>query len=227
MTQSGYPVGKRLPRELFIAIEFICVAALVWLLCFGARVGVLAIQTLPSGKETGPLGDPYPSWALWHFASGLVFVVLSLLQLLGPLRRRFPGLHHLGGYAAIGAAYVAAVSAVVMAMILEGRPAFWRIWVAVQFVAIALMLTRAALAARRRDFKLHQSWMIRSIAVAGAVFTQRLVFPFFPRAFGIHSDREFWIQFTVAALVATAINLLVAEAWLRSRFRRFGGAPPY
>ncbi len=206
---------RRLGTSLLTAAYFAGIGALLWLAYFGERTAVAAIRALSTGKETGPLGDVYPGWSLWHFVSALVFLALALLQTIPVLRSRYPLAHRISGRIAIVAALTAALSAVMIAMVAEGRPIFWRLWVAFQFVAIAALLLLGLAEARNRRYRRHQTWMVRSIAFALAVLTQRLVFPIFPAVFGIHSDEQFWAEFTGAAVLATGINLAVAETWLR------------
>ena len=45
--------------------------------------------------------------------------------------------------------------------------------------------------------------------------TQRIVFPILLLSFGIHSDAEFWAEFVGAFALGWAINLALAEWWLR------------
>lgn len=194
------------------------IGALLYLYFYGSRIAVEAIRALPMGTETDPLHVPYPGWTILHFASALVFAVLAMFQLIGAIRVRYPAVHRYIGRIAAGAAYLAAISAAAIPLAVGTRPWFWSLLVLLQFVTIGAFLTLGIIAARRRQFRVHRAWMIRSIAFAAIVMTQRIVFPFFPKFFGIHSDYQLWVEFTYASLLATVINLAVAEWWLRSSF---------
>ena len=56
--------------------------------------------------------------------------------------------------------------------------------------------------------------MIRVIASACAVVTQRMVFPILIITFGFRSDSTFWIDFVAAFALGGGINLVLAEVWL-------------
>jgi hypothetical protein len=57
--------------------------------------------------------------------------------------------------------------------------------------------------------------MTRAVASAGAVVTQRIVFPILGIAFGIRSEGAFWLGFVAAFALGWAVNLALAEVWLR------------
>ena len=219
-------LNQRINKRGLRAMSSVIIVALLYLAYFGEKTAIEAIRLLQAGKETGPLGDLYPGWSLWHFLSAIIFLTLVLFQLVPRIRMRFPVVHRVIGRIAILAALVAAVSAVAIATVAQGRPLFWRFWVGLQFVLISLMLLRGFVAARKRQFAQHQAWMIRSIAFALAVLTQRLVFPIFPALLAIHSDERFWKEFTCAAILATGINLVIAECWLRIG-KLIGRLPPF
>jgi hypothetical protein len=77
-----------------------------------------------------------------------------------------------------------------------------------------VLLGLAVRAARRRDFVAHRRWMLRVTALAMGPLTQRVLFPFFAGA-GIESLPRFWDLFMTAAWFSAALNVLVAEWWIR------------
>jgi putative flippase GtrA len=194
----------------------VAISALVLLYAYGVRISIKAIELLHQGKETGPSDQPYPTWTVVHFASALLFAVFAMLQLVSFIRRRQPLFHRYIGRLAVGSGLLAAVTgASIPFAVVPQHPLSERIYIVIYFVGIALCLLIGFRAARHRDFTLHRVWMIRAVATAGAVITQRFVFPILLLSFGIHSDAEFWAEFVAAFALGWVINLALAEAWLR------------
>jgi len=187
-----------------------------------AAVGVAACA-YASAKLVGwvPPGKlaPYPSWAGWHFATATAFTGLALLQLWPRLRARRPALHRALGRvtAAVGAGM--AVSGIALVYTAPGRPVSELIFMTVFFLAYAAFLALGVRAAIGRNLTAHQAWMVRMVATALTPVTQRLVFPPLAVAIGIDGLDTFWQLFTSAAWIAWALNMSVAEAWLRRSLR--------
>jgi hypothetical protein len=80
------------------------------------------------------------------------------------------------------------------------------------YAACLALGVRAALA---RDFAGHRAWMARMIATGLGAVTQRLVFPPLALAVGIDGRDTFWQVFISAAWIAWALNMALAEAWVR------------
>jgi hypothetical protein len=97
------------------------------------------------------------------------------------------------------------------------RPLLERVYIVLYFTGVASFLLLGLRAARRHDYALHRQWMIRAVASAGAVITQRIVFAILAMAFGIRNEAAFWIGFVTAFALGWAINLALAEVWLRWR----------
>jgi hypothetical protein len=57
--------------------------------------------------------------------------------------------------------------------------------------------------------------MIRAVASALAVVTQRIAFPILAIAFGIHREAAFWRGFVAAFALGWAINPALVEVGLR------------
>ena len=197
--------------------QFAAIGALILLYAYGDRIAIRAIGALSNGTETGPLGDRYPWWTLTHFVSALSFAILAMFQLVPVIRRRYLAVHRVVGRIAVSAGLLTAVSGTAIPVLLPLRPLLWRGYIVLHLAATAFFLTKGFLAARRHNILTHRAWMVRAIASAGAVMTQRVLFPLFPRLLGIHSDQQFWEEFVAASLCAWLINLLMAELWLRSQ----------
>lgn len=168
------------------------------------------IGWVPPGKL-----PPYPAWVALHFASATLFCVVAPLQLWPALRTRRPGLHRAMGRAGAAIGAVMAVSGVAMAYASPDRPVSETIFMTVFFLGYVACLGLGVRAALARDFAAHREWMVRMTATALTPVTQRVIFPGFAATLGIDGLETFWQIFISAAWIAWAVNLTVAEAWLR------------
>lgn len=165
---------------------------------------------VPPGKL--PL---YPNWVAVHFASATVFALIVPLQLWGALRRQRPAAHRALGRVAAGSGAAMAVSGLAMAYTAPGRPVSEVIFMTAIFAVFAACLTLGVHAALAREFAAHRAWMARMIATGMGAVSQRLVFPPLAAVVGIDGRETFWQVFISAAWIAWALNMAVAEAWLR------------
>jgi hypothetical protein len=208
---------KALLRNSKITLAWLMpVGALFLLYAYGVRIAILAIHALPTGKETGPLDDPYPAWTAIHFVSALVFAVLALFQLVPIVRQRYPLVHRRFGRIAVGSGLIAAASGMAIPFgVAAARPLSEKLYIFFHFGVVATFLVLGFVAARGKRYRSHRVWMIRTVGAAGAVMTQRLIFPLAPLTVAIHSDRTFWMEFVISSAVALVINLVAVEWWLR------------
>jgi hypothetical protein len=191
------------------------------LYAFGVFLASRALYLLPQGKEHGPGGHPYPLWTSVHFASALLFAALAMLQLLAPVRRRYPLLHRYCGRIAVACGLIAAITGACIPFgVVPPRPMLERAYIVIYFLGVAACLLQGYYAARRRDFTLHRIWMIRTVASAGAVMTQRIFFPILAITFGVPNFGVFWREFVAAFALGWVINLALAEGWLRWEAQR-------
>jgi hypothetical protein len=197
-------------------LQIAAIGLLVLLYAYGARIAVKAIALLAQGKETDPSGHAHPAWTLIHFASSLLFAVLAMMQLVAAIRRRHPEFHRYAGRVAVAFGLIAAVTgASVPFAAVPPHPMVERVYILIHFAGAAACLLMGFRAARHRTFALHRVWMMRAIATIGAVMTQRIVFPILLFSFGAESDAGFWVAFVVAFALGWAINLALAEGWVR------------
>jgi len=152
-----------------------------------------------------------------HIVSMTVYCLLGAFQFSPALRTR-RGWHRTAGRVLIPAGFLAALSAVWLAVFFGGPPdelalAMVRLTFA---VAMTVFLVRGAIAITRRDFVTHGAWMTRAYALAVSGGTQALVFALWTIPFGeVDAFGEAW-------LVATGfvINSVVAEVLIRRRSHR-------
>lgn len=204
-----------MPSKFTKLVQSVLVVALVLLYLYGDRIAVRAIFALHAGTESGPLDDRYPEWTAIHFTSAFVFATLATLQLQSAIRRNYPAIHRVTGRVAVTAGLIAAASGATIPLLVPARPLAWRIYVLGHLVVTAWFLLTGFQSARIHDIPSHERWMKRTVASAGSVMTQRIIFPVFPLLFRIHSDTEFWRIFLSASASALFINLFLAECWIR------------
>ncbi len=170
--------------------------------------------------SNSPVPTPYPAWAAFHFAGALVFLVFAAPQFVPGLRRTRPGLHRACGRIAVAGGAVAAVAGLAIVYFAPGRTFSERVFMTTIFVAFAVSLWRAYVAARARDIPTHRAWVLRVTALALTPLSQRLLMGVFLAARGgAHDVAQFWEVFVTAAWLGMALNLLAAEAWTRRRPR--------
>lgn len=175
-----------------------------------AHASARLVGWVPPGKL--PL---YPDWVALHFVTGSLFCLLAPLQLWPALRARRPGLHRALGRAGVGIGAVMAASGLAMAYASPGRPVSEAIFMTVFFLAYAAFLGLGFRAALARNVLAHREWMVRMTATALTPVSQRVIFPGLAAAIGIDGTETFWQIFISAAWIAWAVNLTVAEGWLR------------
>jgi uncharacterized membrane protein len=193
-------------KLLRFAVPGLCVLGVAVCLHGLARL----VGWVPPGKL--PL---YPGWAAVHFVTAAGFAVLAPLQLWTGLRTRRPDLHRAIGRTAVALGGVMAVSGLALAYAAPGRPVSERIFMTAFTLAYTGFLALGVRAALGRDTAAHRAWMIRMVATALTPLTQRLIFPLFAVAVGVDSRDTFWQLFVSAAWLGWAVDMLVAEAWLR------------
>ncbi|WP_372012686.1 DUF2306 domain-containing protein [Pseudoxanthomonas sp. 10H] len=156
--------------------------------------------------------QPLATWG--HFAGGGTALVVGAFQLHARLRNRWLGLHRWLGRAYVLAVAAGGIAALVLALrttsggvAAAGFASLGLAWLATTALAVA--------AIRRRRLAAHRDWMVRSYALTLAAVTLRIYLPASQFA-GI----SFAIAYPAIAWLCWVPNLLLAEAFLRSRGAR-------
>jgi len=167
---------------------------------------------------------PSEEWALrLHAAGGLIALALGPFQFVGAIRRVAPIVHRAVGYGYILAVAAGVVGATVLAQTPNGGGAnkFAFGMLAIVWVFSTAM---ALVSARRRRWRDHRTWMVRSFAFTFAAVTLRLGMPLLG-AVGFAPAE--W--YAIVAWASWTINLIVAEwfvlPWLSQWAPVEGGAP--
>jgi Predicted membrane protein (DUF2306) len=134
MNRQTFPFAWKVFRALVIG-------GLGLLYAIGLIISARALLLLPLGKEVGPGGHSYPTWAVVHFASAFLFAALAMMQLIPVLRRRYPLLHRYSGRVAIVCALIAAVSgSFIPFAVTPPRPLLERLYIVTYFTGVASFL---------------------------------------------------------------------------------------
>jgi predicted membrane protein DUF2306 len=197
-------------------------AALLWLIALAAAGAYLAdIRMAPETEAL--LGGPelydthfenyrqHQGSTYVHIVFGALLAVLMPIQLSGKVRDRLPSLHRLSGGLFVGAGLMAASTGVHLAMVMPFGGLPETLAVVPMAVLFGACLVQGVRRARQRDFERHRPWMIRAVAIALAVATQRVLFSVAMLLRLWPARRAFWI----AIVLAVVINLALAE-WLAS-----------
>ncbi|KJQ53857.1 hypothetical protein RS85_02409 [Microbacterium sp. SA39] len=189
-----------------------------------AITGLLLLSTIPVlggvfrltevGAEPPAVLLPSTVALVVHIVAMTAFCVVGAFQFSPALRTRRRW-HRAAGRVLLPAGFLAALSAIWLAVFFGGQPeelalAMIRLVFA---VAMTAFLVRAVIGIRRREFAAHGAWMTRAYAIAVSGGTQALVFALWTIPLG-EVD-----AFGEAGLVGVAfvINSAVAELLIRRR----------
>lgn len=110
-----------------------------------------------------------------HVFFTVVIVLGGLVQLLPPLRRRWPALHRWNGRLYVAAAVVLALGGVAMILTRGTVGGLWQqVGTAVNGLAVLLCAAMAWRHARAREFERHRRWALRLFLCVSGVFFFRI-----------------------------------------------------
>ncbi len=204
---------------------------------FGVFILVFYLGAAPAGRlavwnsNLPRLYEPGHPLALWsigaHFATGAALLLLGPVQLIGAVRRRWPGVHRWVGRFYVSAAGIAGLGGLgfILAEGTVGGPPM-----SVGFGLYgALMVIAAAWTwrlARAGRFEAHRAWAIRLYALAVASWLYRMEYGFWlPLTHHAGHTESFTGPFDVVmAFFFYVPNLLVAELFIRAAPSKLGPA---
>ncbi|MFD4420697.1 DUF2306 domain-containing protein [Agromyces sp. NPDC058484] len=209
------PVAEQKGRRRRSRSGWLAITGLLLLSALPVLGGVLRLREVSADPESTLLSaSSVPIVA--HIVAMSVYCLLGAFQFSPALRTR-RGWHRSAGRALIPAGFIAALSAVWLAVFFGGPPdelalAMIRLVFA---VAMTVFLVLAVIAITRRDFIAHGAWMTRAYAIAVSGGSQALVFALWTLIVGeVDAFGEAWL---VAA--GFVINGVVAELLIRRRSR--------
>jgi uncharacterized membrane protein len=146
-----------------------------------------------------------------HVVTGVIALVVGLLQFVPRIRMRVPALHRATGRIYVGACAVSAPAGFMLALgTTAGSVAGTGF--AVQALLLPLFTYLGWRAAIERRFAEHREWMLRSYALISAAITFRLMLPA-----SVLLDLGFLPAYRAIAWLAWATNLVAAEYYLRRK----------
>jgi len=183
--------------------------------------GALRVVELSGGTASIPSNPRFtasPVPVVVHIVSATVFALLGAVQFSAGFRRRRPGWHRRAGRVLVLAGLGVALSALWLNQFFPRADAAREVLYPLRLafgLAMVVTIVLGLLAARRREFARHRTWMIRSYAIGLVAGTQVFTLGLGGQLFG-HGD------VTTAVLLGAAwgINLTVAEWAVRRPARR-------
>lgn len=174
-----------------------------------------------------PAGGAASAAIALHMVTGAAITLLAPLQLVGPIRRRWPALHRWSGRVLAVAAAAAALAGLfyIAARGTVGGP-MMDLAFATYGGLMLLAAVQTARHARARRFELHRDWALRLFVLAIGSWIYRVHYGLWYMATGgIASNDQFTGLFDRVQLWAFFLPYLVlVELWLRARRRREGAA---
>lgn len=230
--QQGEASGLQRVSAAVLRWTSVALAATVWLSAglFGLYIlafyaGAFAADDLARWNEVLPrLYEPETPLATVgigiHFAAGGVILALGFIQLINPLRQRFPALHRWVGRLYVAAALLAGLGGLAFIATkgtLGGVP--MDIGFSLYGVLVVLAAVQTFWHAWRGRFEAHRAWALRLFALAIGSWLYRMDYGFwFILTNGAGHTRTFSGPFDVfMSFFFYLPNLLVVEAFLRAR----------
>ncbi|MGI9328077.1 MAG: DUF2306 domain-containing protein [Pseudomonadales bacterium] len=181
-----------------------------------ALLGIgLSVEHLIDGDHYNPGFDAYPLTTRSHVVFGGLFLALAMLQFSSRIRAKYSVFHRFSGRVAISMGVISGAAALIIGFVFpfSGTP---EVIVTGPFAGLfGLALVRGMWLARHHRFAEHREWMIRSMALATSIATQRLIFVPVLIALGGTLEVAYWLSVTAFA-IAFVLHCAVAEWWIRS-----------
>jgi len=215
MSNPARTCGMRLRSTRSKAVRYagallgVCVGLVSWR--YVARVG-----PVPANVLANRFFDP---WIVVHAGAASTALILGVMQLSSPVRRRWPALHRASGWLYVVGCIAGGASALVLsAGVSTGPVAAWG------FGALGALWLHATMqglrTARMRDFSRHRAWMIRSYALTFAAVTLRIYLPVSQL-----TGMDFTVAYQTIAWLSWVPNMVVAEVYLRQGARPRSNPP--
>lgn len=168
------------------------------------------VGPLPDGIVHNAFANP---WLMLHVAGAATALLVSPFQFLPRWRMRQPVVHRWVGRLYLVGCTLGGVAGLVLAFGSTAGPVAGLGFgsLAVIWLSVNALAWKAAL---DRRFDVHRRWMIRSFALTFAAVTLRLYLPLSQIA-----GLPFLESYRVISFLAWVPNMIIAELYLRARFR--------
>lgn len=146
-----------------------------------------------------------------HVVTGVIALVVGLLQFVPRIRMRVPALHRATGRIYVGACALSAPAGFMLALGTTAGPVA-SAGFAVQALLLPLFIYFGWRAAVERRFAEHREWMLRSYALTSAAITLRLMLP--ASAF---LGLDFLPAYRAISWLAWTTNLVILEYYIHRK----------
>jgi hypothetical protein len=192
----------RLPQNIWIRRKRPWLAQLAWALLIILALRFIARDALRYfGMDAETFGRfwPHRVWLLGHISGGLLALGCGPFQFWSSLRRDWRRAHRLTGRLYLLGVLLAGSTALWLAFFIPESDGGWAAGVALSSLAIVWLCTAALalLTIRRRQFRGHTEWVIRSYVLTFAFVNLRL-----------------WLELPVISSAGTNTQRLIAVDWL-------------
>lgn len=163
--------------------------------------------------EQMPRFAEYAATTGLHVIPAFFFILLSLMQLSGKIRKRYPAVHRWNGrlFLLLGASI--GISGIALALLIPYGGMSERIIITPIGVFFLYALWRGYTHARERKIGQHRRWMFYMVAVGYAPLTMRIIQSILEASSSIPARDMFaWNM-----LAATIINLIAVNWWLKKK----------
>ncbi len=205
-------INQAKTMKIASTLGWVAIVLLVLLMLFS---GVNRLALMSQDPTTSDAFDvryvQHPWVSLLHIVPGALFLTLAPLQFVARIRQRRISVHRGLGRVLATSAAISGVLALVINFLF---PAFGGIstQTAVVFSSL-LFLFSLSMAIRhipRKEVRQHREWMIRTLALAMGVATQRIFIILLMPLTGF----DFEEVFGSASWLGLGVNLVVAEVWI-------------
>jgi len=174
----------------------------------------LSIEHFLDEEHYNPGFYEFPWIISLHVALGGSYLGLAVFQLAPRIRQTRPTLHHTVGRLAVALGLVSAATAIATTILFPFSGPAMIIFVAPFAGYFGFALLNGYRFARRHNFAQHRNWMIRALAIASAIATQRLILVPALLAMGDDPVTIRWVSM-FSFTSAFALHALVSELWIR------------
>ncbi len=185
------------------------------LITFLTLVGIGASISYFINEPYNPGFREFPLITAFHVIFGAIYLGFAPLQLVRPIRSRWPGYHRWMGRFLVSIGLIVGVTALFMALVIPISGWWERIIVGFFSGLFLIALSKGLLSIRAKQVPLHREWMIRAFAIGLGIATMRM---FFISAMNIiDADRQqVGILSILCFTLAFSLHSGFAELWIRT-----------
>jgi uncharacterized membrane protein YozB (DUF420 family) len=173
----------------------------------------LSIEHFLDEEHYNPGFYDFPLIISLHVACGGAYLALALFQFAPRIRDQRPDIHRNFGRVAVSFGFVSCLTALAAIVLFPFSGPAMIFFVAPFACYFGFALIRGFLLARQGKYDLHREWMIRAVAIASAIATQRLILVPALIAFGTEPETIRWASM-ISFTSAFALHAYISELWI-------------